>query len=149
MNTRPLQCLLRPILLGALTLLVGGCFVAVGRERSEPPLDRGLIEKIRPRTTTAAEILQWFGPPAMIARQSSAQHASAADTAPLLELFAAKRPLGDQHVVYFYHSAARREVAGGVLLAAGVHSRAVVDRLWILIDKQSGLVDDYVFRAKE
>lgn len=68
------------------------------------------------------------------------------------ELFSAGRALRDTHIVYYYDSA--RLTATGVLIipivGGGYHAtETAVERLWVLIDDRTGIVEDHVFRGAE
>ena len=68
------------------------------------------------------------------------------------ELFSTGRALRDTEVVYYYDSS--RLKATGVLvipvIGGGYHtSETVVERLWLLIDDRTGIVEDYVYRGRD
>ncbi len=139
---------------------LGGCFSITQQLPSGEPLDAGRIKAIRPGVTTRAEILERFGPPAAIARKGTTMVLPAPGPAKrgrtevpsdaFLELFAASRPLKDAELVYYYDASALK--GSGFLfipiIGGGFYSReAVAERLWILIDRDRGIVEDYVFRG--
>ena len=66
-----------------------------------------------------------------------------------LALFAARRPLRQAEVVFYYDGSA--ESTNQFLLflllgGGGVTREAVVDRLFVLVDEGTGRVEDVVFR---
>lgn len=139
-----------------------GCFVA----RENIPADERLpgehIRGIRRGATTRQEILERFGPPVAVARRGttmvypppgSAKRGRAdVQSDAFLELFATGRALRDSEVVYYYDSS-RLEATGVLivpLVGGGYHSaEMVVERLWLLIDGETGVVEDYVFRRDD
>jgi hypothetical protein len=88
-----------------------------------------------------------FPPPGSARRGRSEVQSEA-----FLELFSAGRVLRDREIVYYYDSSRRK--ATGVLIipliGGGYHSmEMVVERLWLLIDDDTGTVEDYVFRGAD
>lgn len=143
-------------------LFLNGCFFMGGRFQMDEPLKAEQIEGIRRGESTKETILALFGPPTAIARRGKTMvfpppGAGKRQSAPVesrlfFELFSAEQPLRAGHIVYYYDSA--RLKAGGFLLVpvigGGFHSeRVLVDRLWLLVDDTTGIVQNYIFRRAE
>ena len=143
-------------------LCLCGCFVARENIAADEGLPGERIRGIRRGETTRQEILERFGPPVAVARRgttmvypppgSARRGRSDVQSDAFLELFSTGRPLRDSDIVYYYDSA--RLKATGVLIipliGGGYHSREmVVERLWLLIDGNTGAVEDYVFRGAD
>ncbi len=147
---------------GLAALCLCGCFVTRERFQADEPLRGERIDGIRRGATTRQEILERFGPPAAVARRGTtmaypppgpAKRGRAdVQSDAFFELFSTGRALRDAEIVYYYDSS--RVKATGVLIipvvGGGQYSHeVVVDRLWLLIDEGTGLVEDYVFRGAD
>lgn len=141
-------------------LCMCGCFVARENVLADEALPGEHIRRIRRGATTRQEILERFGPPVAVARPGTTMvHPPAgpvkrgrADvpSETFFELFSTGRSLRGTEIVYYYDSS--RLKATGVLIVplvgGGFHnSETVVERLWLLIDDGTGIVEDYVFRG--
>ena len=114
-----------------------------------------LIEKIEPGKTAKGQILDWFGPPNVLARKGKVVKVPSVDpknpgmqeidSELLFEMFSVKHQIGDHHIVYYVDVEAG---GGGVFLLVGMAMSTTVkqDRLWILINQNTGIVEDYFFR---
>ncbi len=148
------------VLAALAALCLGGCFVAREKVLADEALPGEHIRGIRRGTTTKQEILERFGPPVAIARRGTTMVYPPAGSAKrgraevpsevFLELFSVGRSLRDADIVYYY-DASRLEATGVLvapLIGGGYHSReVVVERLWLLIDENTGLVEDCVYRG--
>jgi hypothetical protein len=123
---------------------------------------------VEPHRTTAAQLIEWFGPPDTIARPSAAPEAPAEASAggdqgappppgdersaavliaPWFEPFAARQPIRHTHRVYYWSCTTR----GGYMLYlfVGVSNRSVSTReLWVLVDEETGLAEGALFREQ-
>ena len=67
-------------------------------------------------------------------------------------IFSTARALRDTEIVYYY-DASRIEANGFVfvpLVGGGYYlKRILVERLWLLVDENTGVVEDYAFRGAE
>ena len=134
------------------------CFAGcvVGSVQMDKTLTGELIEKIEPGKTAKGQILDWFGPPDVLARTGKTIKVPSTDpknpglqemdSELLFELFTVKHQIGDHHIVYYYADS-EASVGGAFLLVAMAASTTMrQDRLWILINQNTGIVEDYVFR---
>lgn len=127
----------------------GGCAYMSGTDSRESFAAQD-VRKIEPSRTTKREILDWFGPPAGIARQGQGDKVIPllqvrAET--LLELFSARQTLNESDIVYYYRNLSL-ETQAGVVFLAGHSSRSMGrQELWVLIDDRSGAVRDYITKG--
>lgn len=144
---------LSPYILSGTILLAGinfwGCIVR--SVEYDFIFDEEEIERIHLGKTTKEEILDWFGPPnAMATKGKSFQFASSsagskAETITneiLFELFSKKHQLANHHSVYFYSTSRTSNLE---IILASVTSPDM-NKLWVLVNQESGLVEDYVYR---
>ncbi len=141
-------------------LCLCGCFVARENVLADEALPGEHIRGIRRGATTRQEILDRFGPPVAVARRGTTMVHPPAGPAKrgrvevpsdaFFELFSTGRALRDTEIVYYYDSS-RLKATGFLLIplvGGGFHnSETVVQRLWLLIDDGTGIVEDYVFRG--
>jgi len=147
---------LSPYVLSGTILLAGINFWGCGMTSTEYDFtfDEEEIERIHLGKTTKEEILDWFGPPnAMATKGKIFQFASSSagikaepiSNEILFELFSGKHQLANHHSVYFYSTS---ETTGGqVLFILG--TSADINKLWVLVNQESGLVEDYVYRPQK
>ena len=134
--------------------------------RSGVQLPQETVEQLQPGKTTKAEVLDWFGMPLSIAKKGetltifresawvagggirpSSYYQVDADT--FFELFSAKRKITDRHrIYYYYHSVSTKfAIIAIVYNRESAHTRK--DQLWLLMDEETGIVEDYVFRKEQ
>lgn len=138
---------LAPILLA--TALQTGCVYVSGTD-SRDSFSPQNVGKIEAGLTTKKQVLDWFGPPAGIARKGQEDKIipvlrARAET--LLELFSARRPLIESDIVYYYRNLSLETRGGAVFFAMHASRSAQTQELWILIDDRSGIVRDYVTKG--
>lgn len=143
-------------------LCLGGCFVARERILAGEPLPGDRIREIRRGTTTKQEILERFGPPAAIARPGTTvvfpppglggRGRAEVPSEVFLELFSSGRAIRDSDVVYYYDASCLKSTGVLIvpLIGGGYHSTEMaVERLWVLVDGRTGVVEDYVYRGTD
>ncbi len=138
---------------------LAGCAVGSGKYKGEETFHKGQINYILPGETTKQEILSWFGPPLAIAKkgkvikipspdvQKTSSYEIHSDT--FLELFSAKHQITEDHMVYYYTNSETKDTSGFFLFAGAQSSKLVVDKLWILINQKTGIVEDFLFRDQK
>lgn len=153
----------RAAALAALTvLLLGGCFAMRDRRAIDEPILPGRVAEIRPGVTTRWEVLEAFGPPRAVARPGTTMTfpppggwrpgGEAVPSEAFLGLFAVRRPLRPSEVVFYYEASARKETGFLVFPLVGggaVTKEAVVDRLFLLVNEETGRVEDVILRRAE
>ncbi|MEE8126997.1 MAG: hypothetical protein V3T45_00460 [Nitrospinaceae bacterium] len=154
--------------LAALALIilipVGGCIW--GSVQYDRTLEKELIKNIEPGKTTRLNILEWFGPPEILARkdgvvllpplETGQGKMREVDSKVFFKYFLERHTLSEQHVVYYYFN--EWEKIGGVsipipglalaslpLTSGNLQSR----ELWVLVNRQTEQVEDYVFLEGE
>ncbi len=154
--------------LAALALIilipVGGCIW--GSVQYDRTLEKELIKNIEPGKTTRKNILEWFGPPEILARkdgvvllpplETGQGKMREVDSKVFFKYFLERHPIAEQHVVYYYFN--EWEKIGGVsipipglalaslpLTSGNLQSR----ELWVLVNRQTEQVEDYVFLEGE
>jgi len=133
--------------------------VVGGKYKGEESFHEDQIKMILPGKTTKQEILLWFGPPLAIARKGKVmkipspdvQKASSyeLDSDTFLELFSGKHEVTENHIVYYYTYSETKGTGTVILFAGTESSRLIVNKLWILINRETGIVEDYMFREQE
>jgi hypothetical protein len=120
----------------------------------------GVADKIVAGVTTRQELLRLVGPPMAVARRGEyvsvpagsdparGSYVQQADA--WLESFAARRPLLDDHRVYYWYFMEDRGTRVFVplfLVLVWNESRASsLEELWVLVDERTGVVVDLVRR---
>jgi len=142
---------LSPLLIFIISINILGCIM--GSTEYDLNFNDKEIERIQSGITTKDEILNWFGPPNAMASKTKrlqfAVPAAGGETNTinyeiLFELFSTKHQLTNEHSVYFYYTSDSSQHNFAFLL----REMPGVDKLWILINQESGLVEDYVFRPR-
>jgi len=147
---------LSPYVLSGTILLAGmnlwGCNIR--SVEYDLTFDEDEIERIHLGKTTKEEILDWFGPPnAMATKGKSFQFASSSagikaepiSNEILFELFSGKHQLANYHSVYFYSTSG----TSGLDVPFISNTSADINQLWVLVNQESGLVVDYVYRPQK
>ncbi len=141
---------------------LAGCFFG-GRYLSDEPIGRERVGSILPGRTSSREVLTRLGPPVAIARSGKTiifpppslgkSGYLEMDSDAFFELFSLGRELRKDEVVYYYDSSSESSL--GVLVITiiinigGQTDRVKVERLWLLVDERTGIVEDYVYRAAD
>lgn len=144
---------LSPYILSGTILLAGINFWGCNIRSVEYDItfDEEEIERIHLGKTTKEEILDWFGPPNAMATKGkifqSASSSAGSKAEPitneiLFELFSGKRQLANHHSVYFYSTSG----TSGLDVLFMSETSADINKLWVLVNQESGLVEDYVYR---
>jgi hypothetical protein len=161
----------RGALAAALLLLAGpGCILpALGTRASGRSVSRHDAVTLSAGKTTKAALFDRLGPPMAIAAAGERVQVPAANVHHVdemrprtvwfgggdwtqqgdawLEPFAARRDLRDTHRVYYWH--ATEEGGITVFLLVGVAARwTSASELWVLVDEETGLAEDAVFRGR-
>ena len=134
----------------AVVLLVG-CVPVPPITVSGLPLPQEAVARIEPRETKKTQILEWFGPPTAIVAKGDRLPITGDQTeaASFFELFSSKHTISDYHRVYYYYHAVMKKQA--VVLAVYIHEKTSIniDKLWVLVNEETGIVEDYVFRRSQ
>lgn len=148
MQDQPTRVIQRPVSLVNYAIAViilmclSGCIIGA-KYLDDEPIGKEKVVKIRSGQTPIMDIMTRLGPPETIARhgQNSA----------FLELFTSNRKLNEEEAVYYYH--ASRKVNSGFIVVlilingGGLTHRIQAERLWMLVNERTGLIEDYVYRG--
>ncbi len=153
-------------LISALMLLPSILFMMTGctpKVVTGLKIDHTIVKSIKPEKTTKVELFDILGVPQAIAVQgrpayifSHGEWAVEYEIAyypepqliqeePLFELFKSRNILKDIHRVYlYYYTKSTREGSKWPLF---INERVVtkIDRLWVLVNEESGIVEDLIF----
>lgn len=130
-----------------------GCFAWGARISGS--ISEKQVQGINHGQTTRQQILDWFGEPNAVARQDGGflhkpvgPHVNSEEFSSevFFKLFSETHRTGPQYIIYYY-----QHVPGGT--ATGVwlnpiEGEVVIEKLWVLIDQETGNVEDHVFRKE-
>ncbi len=138
--------------------LLGGCLPSLSL-RTGWPLPDARVREIVPGATTKAELFDRLGPPAaVIARGEVAVLAapatwaaplwngaiSAFDSGTVYELFGAA---DEYRRIYYFRNVVSRKMTYFMIFAVYESGDTRSDRLWVLVDERTGIVEDYAFQV--
>lgn len=147
----------------ALIILIPGCIW--GSVQYDRTLEKEMIGNVEPGTTTRKNILEWFGPPAILARKESTvllpsldpnhEEMRKVDSKVFFKYFLEGHAISEHHVVYYYLN--EWEKINGVSIPLGntllslplTSTDLQFSELWILVNRKTGRVEDYVFLEAE
>lgn len=146
---------------GFIIIFLWGCVPAPLVTTGRPLKDEKII-RIQPGKTTKEDIIEWFGAPMAIAVQGEILKIQAEaswaknmprggyyfeiDSDTFFELFSSKHELTEYHRIYYYYRAVSKKGFLILLLYLYDSGKTVIDKLWILVNEETGIVEDYVFR---
>lgn len=138
----------------AAVMLLGGCFPFKGESgrRVDDASLRGIIAEMTgkdelytlcgwPRAIMLPDETALVGIVPQIANMPFNRRVYRVDTAAYYELFARRRTLGEMHQIVYYEHLTSHYYEG--LFS---HGEATADRLWVLVNEGSGLVEDYAYK---
>ena len=143
-------------------LVVMGAFFLSGcismSTHSGTPIEQEQLEKIQHGKTTKHEVFEWIGPPMSVASRNEMISIPAPfqwDTKMALgpqsseswfELFSSGREFNEYHRVYYFYYA-RSKYKYDFMVYKTVETD--FDKLWLLVNEQTGTVEDYKIKIKE
>jgi hypothetical protein len=146
---------------------LSGCVLIGGHYLHDEPIGEKRVDVIRPGETKIQQVLMRLGPPIAIARPGQTvvfpgQDTGRSDT--FFELFSSNRTFNKDEVIYYYQ-ALRRESSGLIVIGLGLYlitgaedpmlilfngggetDRNEAERLWLLVNEKTGLIEDAVYR---
>ncbi len=147
----------------ALIILIPGCIW--GSVQYDQKLNKEVIKVIEPGKTTRINILEWLGPPAILAEIEGTKLIPTLDLNPekmrevdskvFFKYFLERHSISDHHVVYYYFNESEKINGfsiplGNTLLSLPLTSTDLqFNELWVLVNRKTGLVEDYVFLERE
>ncbi len=161
--------LLGAIMAVFMTTAACGIFIAPERTVLDEPFKEGQVKVIRHGMTTKKEVLEWFGPPLVVARPGSIvpmpeqellnSLAVKISSDTLFERFKPDPPPRSPLLYYYEDQALSWTNFGVVLLLPGsgpapsiiepVGSKFTVNKLWLLLDDATGRVVDHQVEVNE
>ena len=144
------------IIIFSLSLLLSGCLIPFSAS-SGTRIETEQLNKIQPGKTTKNEVFEWIGPPmAVLASnefnpvpmpfmwESRVRSSIQSDT--FFELFSSKYQFHEYHrVYYFYYAVSRKTGYIGPFVSVET-TKTKFDKLWLLVNEKTGIVEDYKFR---
>ena len=143
----------------AAVMLLGGC---VARGESGRRLDAALLHGIIPEQMGKDDLYNLCGwPSAIILPEDEtaslgivprtvvtplSRGAYRVDTAAYYELFSRRRTLGEAHQIIYYEHLTSHNFFWLLLILYYSQGEATADRLWVLVNEETGLVEDYAFK---
>jgi hypothetical protein len=146
----------------ALPAALGGCILPHPTQHTGNTIRSQQVKTIEPGKTTKQELFALFGAPMGIVVQKEAttilaptQYMSEgilhrgsyevqADTQ--FELFSVRHSFTDYDRVYYYYDASYGKIAYFFVLYIYESGNTKINRLWVLMNEKTGIVEDYVYR---
>ncbi len=138
-------------------LFISGCYVQ-SYYKGEKSFKEEQISKIRPGETTKQEVLLWFGPPVAIAEKGRSlkipspygnkEHPDEMRSEDFFKLFSAHHEFAEFHRIYYYHCGGTETAPVYIIYSDRGEKRTLVDQLWVLINIETGIVEDYIFKKQ-
>jgi hypothetical protein len=144
------------------SLLVPGCAPAIPFKTGSP-IREDQVKMIMVGKTTKNDLFEWFGAPmaaaarneiAVISSPTIWTHAPGMMTGgsysiesnAFFELFAQEHDLNEYHRIYYFDYTASYRSAYIFVLAFYESGYTKSDRLWVLMNEKTGLVEDFAFK---
>lgn len=148
------------------TMFLWGCAIMPHKYTSGEPIKEDKTKMIQPGKTTKEEIIQWFGIPTVIAKKDEkmslpiemagmmgvtggevGKQEVSSDT--FFNLFSSKHKLMENHRIYYYRYTKSSGTNFSMPFFGYSGGRALTDKLLVLINEDTGIVEDYIFRKQE
>lgn len=139
-------------------LLFSGCFVAPYTYTCGQPIKEDKLKKIEAGKTTKEEIIQWFGVPSVVVKKGEKANVTTTQYGAsgviqsigssfdeLFSLFSSKHKQKDSYIIYYYDYTKTEGATFSIIFFSPSSSRALTDKLLMLIDENTGIVEDYIF----
>ncbi len=150
----------RGIVAAAVVVCIGGCLPAL-TFRTGKPFVEDTVSAMTPGTTTKTELFERLGAPtAVVARDEVTAIATPPnwaapfwnestynfDANTFFELFPTGRESGEYRRIYYYQHVESHKMNYFMILAIYESGATKSDRLWVLVNEKTGVVEDYAFR---
>ncbi len=153
-------------IVGLALLSATGCVAPAFPFKTGEPIREERVASISPGTTTKQDLLEQFGPPTTIVAQHEivaipatfAWNAGPATSLSMktrdyrfqsdtfFELFASGREPGEYYRIYYYDYVVSSKTGYIFVVAFYESGTTETDRLWVLVNEKTGIVEDYVFK---
>jgi hypothetical protein len=148
------------ILLGLSLCFLPGCITFFKYSGTEIKASR--VAQIQPGKTLKKEALEWFGAPMTISARGEVvvvpkasipdkeyrvpRRPTIVESDTFFDLFSSEVELTEYHRVYYFYFSESRELMYFLILAMYDEIDTKFDKLWLLVDEKTGIVDDYFFK---
>lgn len=147
-------------LLGLSLCLLPGCLTLYKYSGTEIKVSR--VAQIQPGKTLKKQAFEWFGAPVAISARGEIvrvpkvsvpdkeyrvpRRPTLVESDTFFELFDSDIELTEYHRVYYFYFSESRELMYFLMVAMYDEIDTNLDKLWLLVDERTGIVDDYFFR---
>lgn len=147
-------------LLGLALCLLPGCLTLYKYSGTEIKVSR--VAQIQPGKTLKKQAFEWFGAPVAISARGEIvrvpkvsvpdkeyrvpRRPTLVESDTFFELFDSDIELTEYHRVYYFYFSESRELMYFLMVAMYDEIDTNLDKLWLLVDERTGIVDDYFFR---
>ncbi|MCK5335951.1 MAG: hypothetical protein KAQ67_07305 [Gammaproteobacteria bacterium] len=139
------------------SLLLVSCVVVNEKFEMGMVVNRENVNKIIKGVSDKSFVFELFGPPDAVARKGKVIYIPAKEGAAsrkvnsdtLFELFTADNKITEKHIIYYYDNT---KVVGSmtfIMFAASGETAVHSNLLWILLNSETGVVQDFVYRGSD
>ena len=148
------------VLLGLILFLMTGCITLFKYSGTEIKASR--VAKIKPGETLKREALEWFGAPITISAPGEIivipkvstpdkeyrvpRRATIVKSDTFFDLFSPETEITQYHRVYHFYFSESKELMYFLMLATYDQIDTKFDKLWLLVNEKTGIVEKYFFR---
>lgn len=148
------------ILLALLLCSLPGCLTLFKYSGTEIKAAR--VDQIKPGQTLKRDALEWFGIPMTISARDEIvvvpkasvpdreyrvpRRSTIVNSDTFFELFSSEVEFTEYHRVYYFYFSESRNLTYYFLVAKHEDIETKFDKLWLLVDERTGIVEDYFFK---
>jgi len=148
------------VLLNLSFCLLPGCLTLFKYSGTEIKADR--VAQIQPGKTLKRDALEWFGPPMTISARGELvvipkasipdneyrvpRRPTVVNADTYFDLFSSEVEFTQYHRVYYFYYSESRDLTYYFLVAQYDEIDTRFDKLWLLVDERTGIVEDYFFK---
>lgn len=148
------------ILLGLSLCVLQGCLTLFKYSGTE--IKAAQVAQIQPGKTLKRDALEWFGAPMTISARGEIvvipkasvpdkeyrvpRRPTVVESDTFFDLFSPKVEFTEYHRVYYFYFSESRELMYFLILAMYDEIDTKFDKLWLLVDERTGIVEDYFFK---
>jgi len=148
------------ILLGLSLCCLPGCITFYKYSGTEIKTAR--VAQIQPGKTLKREALEWFGAPMTISARGETvviptasvpdkeyrlpRRATVVESDTFFDLFSPEAEYTEYHRVYYFYFSESKELMVYLLLASYDEIDTKFDKLWLLVNERTGIVEKYFFK---